>query len=132
MRSNNDLVKEWLLLADHDLGAAKIIFERLPDYKEIVGFHCQQAVEKYLKGLLTHIEIEFNKSHDLIYPVDLVNKNGEIIGYQLKEKTKVLSSFAVNIRYPLGRFDLKLEELKPLIDIADEFRTHINSIIAPK
>jgi len=33
--------------------------------REIVGFHCQQAVEKYLKVLLTFYQIEFPKTHEI-------------------------------------------------------------------
>ena len=33
--------------------------------REIVGFHCQQAAEKYLKAFLTHSRIEFPRTHDL-------------------------------------------------------------------
>ena len=33
--------------------------------REIVGFHCQQTVEKYLKVLLTFYQIEFPKTHEI-------------------------------------------------------------------
>src|ERR1039457_6652020 len=33
--------------------------------REIVGFHCQQTVENYLKVLLTFYQIEFPKTHEI-------------------------------------------------------------------
>jgi hypothetical protein len=38
----------WIEKADHDLGTAKVIFLHLPDYFDMVAFHCQQAVENIL------------------------------------------------------------------------------------
>lgn len=43
--------KEWFAIAEKDLKSAKILFEHDVDYG-IVCFHCQQAIEKYLKGYL--------------------------------------------------------------------------------
>lgn len=43
--------EEWLQMAKKDLQSAKILFEHDGDYG-IVCFHCQQAIEKYLKGFL--------------------------------------------------------------------------------
>jgi predicted nucleotidyltransferase len=34
-------------------------------FREIVAFHCQQAVEKFLKALLVRRQIEFPKTHDI-------------------------------------------------------------------
>jgi HEPN domain-containing protein len=54
-----DNVKSWINKADHDLGSAKVIFIHLPDYSDIIAFHCQQATEKYIKSILLYKEIEF-------------------------------------------------------------------------
>jgi len=46
------------------------------EFRDIVGFHAQQAAEKYLKALLTMHQIEFPKTHVirrlliLLQPVD--------------------------------------------------------------
>ena len=45
-----DDIKDWIEKADHDLGSAKVIYLHLPDYIDTIAFHCQQAVEKYLKA----------------------------------------------------------------------------------
>jgi len=62
------LLREWIEKAEADLEAA----ERLaPDVasstrlREVIGFHCQQTVEKYLKVLLTYYQVEFPKTHEI-------------------------------------------------------------------
>ena len=47
-----DLVREWLQKARQDLDSAKFLSGMKPLPKEIIGFHCQQAVEKCLKAFL--------------------------------------------------------------------------------
>jgi hypothetical protein len=56
------LVAEWLSKADLDhRTAARLRAE--DEFRDIVAFHAQQAVEKYLKALLTFHQIEFPKTH---------------------------------------------------------------------
>ena len=50
MKEQIDEIKQWIIKGDHDLGTAKITFLHIPEYLDTVTFHCQQAVEKYLKA----------------------------------------------------------------------------------
>jgi HEPN domain-containing protein len=62
------LLREWIEKADADLEVARRMAAEAADnlrIREIVGFHCQQAAEKYLKALLTRNQIEFPKTHDI-------------------------------------------------------------------
>ena len=58
-------VIHWIEKADRDLGTAQLIHAYLPDYLDTIAFHCQQAVEKYLKAYLYFLEIPF-KNHILL------------------------------------------------------------------
>jgi len=61
------LVAEWVKKAEGDAGTAKReakVKEAATNW-DAVCFHAQQAVEKYLKGLLQQNEITFSKTHDL-------------------------------------------------------------------
>ena len=60
MKSNKSDIIPWITKADHDLGTAVLTFLHIPDYKDTVTFHCQQAVEKYLKAYLIFLDIEFS------------------------------------------------------------------------
>jgi HEPN domain-containing protein len=56
------LVAEWIKKADLDLKAA-VRLSAEGEFRDVVGFHAQQAAEKYLKALLTRHQIEFPKTH---------------------------------------------------------------------
>ena len=43
---SNDLVQSWLQKGAHDLETAKIVASHLPDYDDVIVFHCQQTLEK--------------------------------------------------------------------------------------
>jgi HEPN domain-containing protein len=48
-----DLVREWLRSAEEDLHVAEELMERERASYNPVGFHAQQAAEKFIKALLT-------------------------------------------------------------------------------
>lgn len=45
-----ELVARWLDKANRDFDAAEHLLARSDRFREIIAFHCQQAVEKYLKA----------------------------------------------------------------------------------
>jgi HEPN domain-containing protein len=122
MNELSEQIKEWIKKAEHDLGSAKIIFLYLPDYSDTIAFHCQQAVEKYIKAIMVYKEIEFQRSHDLIYLLELLSSVSEISKDRYK-KAVSLNGYSVQIRYPDKIVKLSREELEDAIAISQEFRT---------
>jgi HEPN domain-containing protein len=60
-----DFVQQWLDRARKDLVAADVLLkEGFEDY-ENVGFHAQQAAEKFIKAVLVRHQIEFPKTHNI-------------------------------------------------------------------
>jgi HEPN domain-containing protein len=51
------LVRQWLDKATADFEAAEQLSTQGGRFREIVAFHCQQAVEKYLKALLVRRQV---------------------------------------------------------------------------
>ena len=49
----------------HDWSAVEKLFTPDCEETEIAAFHCQQAVEKTLKGFLVYRKIDFERIHDL-------------------------------------------------------------------
>lgn len=123
-----EVIKEWIEKADHDLGSAKIIYLHLPEYFDTIAFHCQQSVEKYLKAILLFYQIEFLRSHDLIYLLELLSRRIEIDESKFK-KAFLLNNFGVQIRYPNKIIRLTKEELETAIQISEEFRAFSLNII---
>jgi HEPN domain-containing protein len=61
-----EVLRQWVRKAEHDIEAANRIMaieDGCPF--DTVCFHCQQAAEKYLKGLLTYLGIQAPRTHDL-------------------------------------------------------------------
>lgn len=51
--ANNNTVNEWIQFSDMDYNTAIFLFDTMrPKPLEIICYHCQQAAEKLLKGLL--------------------------------------------------------------------------------
>ena len=59
------LVCDWLRKADLDCEVAARLASEGDRFRDIVAFHCQQAVEKYVKAILVRHQVEFRKTHDI-------------------------------------------------------------------
>jgi HEPN domain-containing protein len=121
MKEASKLVREWIDKADHDLGSAKLIYLHIPDYFDMIAFHCQQATEKYIKAILEFNEIEFQRTHNIVFLLELLSKHIEISEEQF-DKAIMLNGFSVQIRYPDSTIFLTNEELETSIMISQEFR----------
>jgi HEPN domain-containing protein len=128
MSEINKTIYEWMVKADHDLGSAKLIYLHIPEYFDTIAFHCQQATEKYLKSILLHFDIQFQRTHNLVYLLDLITQKLEI-SEDMYDKAIVLNGFSVQIRYPDNTVYLTTEELELSIAISEVFRAFaINTI----
>lgn len=119
-------IKQWVVKGDHDLGTAKVTFLHIPEYLDTITFHCQQAIEKYLKAFLIFNKIEFKFSHDLVYLLDLivVVDNDFEIYYNLFAE---LQSYAVEVRYPNEIVNLTPQHVEHAILIASQIRELITT-----
>lgn len=74
-------------------------FEGNPEIADsILGFHAQQAIEKWLKAVLAHNAIEFEYTHDLRHLIGLVDSAD--IAFPLDIPSVVaFTEFAVPLRY---------------------------------
>ncbi len=57
--------RSWLVKAANDLRAASHDLKSLPPLIGDTAFHCQQAVEKTLKGFLVWHDRPFRKTHSI-------------------------------------------------------------------
>jgi HEPN domain-containing protein len=131
MNEISKIILEWINKADHDLGSAKLIYLHIPDYFDTIAFHCQQATEKYIKAILEYNGIEFQRSHNLIYLLDLLSQKIDI-SENIYDKAIMLNGFSVQIRYLDNTIYLTKEELETSIAISEEFREYAIKIIGIK
>jgi HEPN domain-containing protein len=124
MSEKIDIVKLWIEKADHDLGTGQLTYLYLPQYRDTIAFHCQQASEKYLKGLLLFFDITFKRQHSLNYLLGLLSQKIEISN-ELYDNASELEDFAVEIRYPDTLVDLSDDEIQHAIKIAKLIRIFV-------
>lgn len=123
--------KEWFAKAENDIRTAEIILGDPNPPTDTTCYHCQQAVEKYLKGLLTYYQIDFLKTHDLDYLYKLVSRK---IGLQDYEADILsLNKYAIEARYPADLPILyPIEEAKEALIKAEEIIKFIRKNIPLK
>ena len=79
----NEYVKKWLINANNDLKVAINLMKLSSEetVTEAICFHSQQAVEKFLKAYLITKNVEFRKTHNLEYLLELcIKKDDEFKG----------------------------------------------------
>lgn len=96
-QATKDFIMQWLAKANEDL----LVVERLTE-NEIVAtssvcFHCQQAVEKFLKAFLIANGVDIKKTHNIEF---LLAECSEFDMDFSEIDTKELSDFGVDARYP--------------------------------
>lgn len=68
------------------------------DIDSIIGFHAQQATEKWLKTLLLTRNVTFNKKHDIDYLIELLENDGLELPIDA-DSLIALTVYAVPMRY---------------------------------
>lgn len=118
--------KDWYMKAQTDLQSAKILFKHDGDYA-IVAFHCQQSIEKALKGFILKQTDEIKEGHSLVYLCKRAGILDEAFKKHLKECAFV-NQFYIETRYP-GDILLEIdeEEAKECIDIAQKILTQFEA-----
>jgi HEPN domain-containing protein len=121
MKEITEYIKRWIEKADHDLGTAIITHKHIPKYKDTIAFHCQQAVEKYLKAYLLKLGLPIKRTHDLVFLLEQIDQK-EKTEQEWFEKVFELQDLSVEIRYPDQVIDLSEEDIETAIETAWQFR----------
>jgi HEPN domain-containing protein len=120
----NDVI-EWIQIAEDDFYSAQVLNEAVRKPYEIICYHCAQAVEKYLKGFLTYNGIIPEKTHNLLFLLELcIEKDNNF--ENIRTECSLLNKFTNEIRYP-HRIEIKEEDVNYSISAVDRIR-NIESI----
>ncbi len=124
MKTKRELIDNWINKAEKDLLSANHELSFSDAVTEAVCFHCQQAVEKYLKAYLVFLDIAFTKTHEI---GELITQceNADTEISELKEEADKLTDYAVEIRYPDDWFEPALEEAKESFKIAKKIQEFV-------
>ena len=127
----DEVVASWLDKADGDMRMASLGLTVRPPVPWIVGFHAQQAAEKLLKGFLTFRSVEFEKTHNIGYLLQLCEELEPRFA-ALCPKALKLSYYAVQARYPLISPEPSEAEAREAAAIAEQVRALVFSVLPPR
>jgi len=119
----NDLVMQWIDKAEHDYHAALYLLESAEHEVpyDVVCFHSQQCVEKYMKAAGVNEGMVIPRTHDLLELLDLLppSVRQSILANECAE----LNPYGIDIRYPGFMEGPAREDAARALSIANRVRT---------
>ncbi|MDR1992839.1 MAG: HEPN domain-containing protein, partial [Nitrososphaerota archaeon] len=90
----------------------------------IICYHCQQAVEKFLKAYIIYRGEEIAKIHNLLALNNNCKKYDETFE-EIDEKCSKLNSYGVIVRYPFHTIDIEEIDVNQAILYAETIKKFI-------
>lgn len=112
-------IESWIVKVENDLMSAQRLLEIEPMILDNACFHCQQAVEKYLKAFLIYNGIDIERTHNIIFLLsqcanfDVVFSTIDSLG---------INAYAVQGRYPDTNIMPEKEEAESYYQLALEIK----------
>jgi HEPN domain-containing protein len=98
---------------------AKLVIDYEPLILDTACFHCQQAMEKYLKAFMVFKNQDVIKTHDIRFLLEECT----LLGMDFKNiDIKNIQDFAIDARYPDDTLSPTLEETKEYFQVASEIK----------
>ncbi|MEW5939512.1 MAG: HEPN domain-containing protein [Chloroflexota bacterium] len=131
MDAKRSLVHNWLMKSRRDLLSAKRLARGKDPFFDTAIYHCQQSVEKAIKGWLVYRDQTFEKTHDLRLLVtqasEIDSKFKDWLGIAVQ-----VSPYATAYRYPGEEFDPSEEEYQEAFKAASKFYEFVCSALPPE
>jgi len=118
----SEIHNKWVLKAEHDYKIGKREMLAEDPATDMVCFHMQQCVEKYLKAFLSWSGEHFRRTHDLAELIELCKRVDEDFEVLYEMQADRLTRYAVEARYPEEFFVPDIEEAKRCVAIAEQVR----------
>src|ERR1700693_4250827 len=93
------LTAEWVRKAEADVRAARRLAQERPRLNDQVCFHCQQAMEKYLKALMQELGEPVPKTHEIKELLVALLPHDPTLR-PFRRRLNGLTQYAVDYRYP--------------------------------
>jgi HEPN domain-containing protein len=115
----------WVNKAEEDFKAAEILLAAPDSPSSAICFHCQQAIEKYLKAFLVNNNIDFPRTHDILELIDQFIIPIDNSFENIKIQAETLIDYAVAPRYPDYLFEPTRSDANEAFDIMKVIREFI-------
>jgi HEPN domain-containing protein len=119
-------VKSWIDKAEHDLITVQRLLEIEPMILDNACFHCQQAIEKYLKAFLIYNGIDIEKTHNIVF---LLNECAVFNPVFATIDPLNINAYAVRGRYPDTNLMPEKEEAESYYQLAQQIKSLVNEKI---
>lgn len=132
-KGNSDSIYyyKWLDKALSDLQTARLIKTHNGDFYAI-AFHCQQCIEKALKGWLLFRTGRHLDGHNLTYLCRQATKIDQKF-YQYLDESAILNNYYIETRYPTDLpFTITEREILSVLRMADDIFDYIRLDIYDK
>lgn len=121
------IINQWLVKGDNDLKTAAYGLEAAEPITDTICFHCQQAVEKYLKLYLISRGDEPIITHNIAILIERCARYDtsfrELAGYDF------LTGYAVTLRYPDDFYMPEIEESEVALSAARHVREFVLNLV---
>ncbi|HEY74875.1 MAG TPA: HEPN domain-containing protein [Thermoflexia bacterium] len=112
------MVSNWVRKAENDLKIGRGEMGTPDPATDMVCFHMQQCVEKYLKAYLTLQGREFRRTHDIAELIELCKDADPEFETLYSLQADHLTVYGVEIRYPDDFYMPSCEEAQHCVEIA--------------
>lgn len=106
------------------------ICKRMTPTPDMVCFHMQQCVEKYLKAFLTLHQVSFRRTHDIAELIERCAEVDTAFRTLYQAEADSLSVYGVEVRYPNFAGEPSLEEAQRALQIAEQVRAFVRARLA--
>ncbi len=125
------VARQWAEKAENDFLTAKHtlkIKEKCPT--DVVCFHAQQCIKKYLKAILSLRRTDFPKTHNL---AELVRRLPKNVSLQFSvEDQELLTDYATVTRYPGDYEPITVKEARRAVSLARRLRNSLRRYLLQK
>jgi HEPN domain-containing protein len=123
-----EVLRQWVRKAEHDLEAVRRILAQQDGCPyDTACFHCQQAVEKYLKALLTLLGIHAARTHDL---QKLIGELPPTMQAEFPVAAVIaLNPYAVDVRYADDWHEPGGSEAATALQTAETIRAEVRRLL---
>jgi HEPN domain-containing protein len=109
--------QEWFDRGDHDIETAQLPFEK-NGHTEIIAFHIQQAIKKYLKGYLVLNGQRPPRVHELDTLLNLAEKFDPNLCAPFIDLCEKATRYYIEDRYPPGPpVQYEIKEIRNDLDL---------------